>query len=338
LHLGVVSSDMGAPGDSTSSIGCTTAGDQGQLQSMPRGTCTDTTLTPGATYISDVGMTPNYTDASLADVVQCIALLGDRGCGFEHQLASIDRALGADGLGPVPVTNAGFLRPNAYLVILILTNEDDCSAPANTTIYSLNGAQQNISNPDGPIGNYRCNGGPRGGHLCQDPNAANPAAYLIPPLTPPPDVQEISTSPILALDNCEDNESGSSALIPVSKFVNDIKALKPDPDNQIVVATIAAPTKPYAVVWFPASGGQNTQPGELWPEVMHSCGPQAGDDVNPAAIQSTTDGSFGDPGVRISQFAGAFPNSVLGSICDTSFANTMAAVANKIGQLIAPKP
>ena len=96
LHVAVVSSDMGAPGDSTSSISCTQAGDQGQFQSMPRGTCTATTLTAGDTFISDADMMPNYTDP-IATVFQCIALLGDKGCGFEHQLASIDRALGADG-------------------------------------------------------------------------------------------------------------------------------------------------------------------------------------------------------------------------------------------------
>ena len=45
LHVAVVSSDMGAPGDSTSSIQCTKSGDQGQFQSMPRGTCSATTIT-----------------------------------------------------------------------------------------------------------------------------------------------------------------------------------------------------------------------------------------------------------------------------------------------------
>ncbi len=338
LHLAVVSSDLGAPGDVTSSIGCTAQGDQGDFHSMPEGTCTSTTLQPGATFISDVNMVPNYTDPSLGSVVQCIALLGDKGCGFEHQLASIDRALGADGLGASPSTNVGFLRPNAYLVILILTNEDDCSAPSNTTIYSLNGFQQNISNPDGPIANYRCNGGPRGGHLCQDPNAANKTAYLTPPLAPPSDAQGTSTTPILELSGCEDNESGTSALTPVSKFVADIKALKPDPDNQILVAAIAAPATPYGVAWQSAQGGQNTAVGELWPQIMHSCGPVAGDDVNPAVIQPTTDGSFGDPAVRITQFTDAFPISVLGSICDASFAATMGAIATKIGLLIAPAP
>jgi hypothetical protein len=338
LHLAVVSSDLGAPGDSASSIGCTTSGDQGQFHAQPEGTCTATTLTAGATFISDVDMMPNYTDANLSDVLQCIALLGDKGCGFEHQLGSIDRALGADGLGSPPASNAGFLRPNAYLVIFILTNEDDCSAASDTTIYSLNGGQQNISNPDGPISNYRCNGGPRGAHYCQDPAKGN--AWMVPPLKPPTDAQGTSTAPSLDLANCVDNEqpptgTGTSALTPVSKFVSDIKALKPDPDNQIIVAAIAGPAAPYTVLWAPASGGQNTGVGELWPQIMHSCGMAGAYDVNPEATQNPTDGSFADPGVRITQFVNAFPNNILGSICDVSYATTMTAVATKIGQLIA---
>ena len=194
LHLAVVSSDLGAPGDSATSIGCTAQGDQGVFHAMPQGTCVNSTLTTGDTFISDADMMPNYTDP-LSSVVQCISLLGDQGCGFEHQLGSIDRALGADGRGAAPSQNAGFLRPEALLVILILTNEDDCSAPPDTTIYSLNGSLENISNPDGPIDNYRCNGGPRGGHLCQDPHASNPTAYLTPPLQPPTDAKGTATDP-----------------------------------------------------------------------------------------------------------------------------------------------
>jgi hypothetical protein len=331
LHLAVVSSDMGAPGDLMASIGCTAAGDQGEFHSMPEGTCTNTTLTAGATFISDVDMVPNYTDANAGDVLQCIALLGDKGCGFEHQLASVDRALGADGLGPVPSTNAGFLRPNAYLVIVMLTNEDDCSAPTPTELYSLNGGMQNLANPLGPISNYRCN---QFGHLCTDPGSG---AVIAPPLKPPADAQGTSAAPLLDLTGCTSNDT-TGLLTPVAKFVSDIKALKPDPDNQIIVASIAAPATPYTVVWVPESGGQNTQPGELWPQIEHSCGAVGGDDVNPKATQNTLDDSFGDPGVRIAQFVQAFPNGVQGSICDASFASTMGAVATKIGQLTATQP
>jgi hypothetical protein len=336
LHVAVVTSDMGAPGDSTSSIMCTPAGDQGQFQSSPRGSCTATNLTPGATFISDEDGQANFT-GDIATVFQCIALTGQAGCGFEHQLASIDRALGGDG-APPPSTNANFLRPEAYLGIVMLTNEDDCSAPSNTTIYSLNGSQQNITNPDGPIANYRCNGGPRGGHYCQDPASANPTAYATPPLFAPSDAMA-GPPKRLPLTGCEDNESGSSALTPVSQFISDIKLLKTDPDNQILVAGIIAPAAPYAVEWDAASGGQNLQPGEVWPAVQHSCGPQSATSpsVNPDSKQgNTTDGSFGDPGVRETQFLDAFPNSVVASICDPSYAESMTAIATKLGQLITP--
>ena len=64
---------------------------------------------------------------------------------------------------------------------------------------------------------------------------------------------------------------------------------------------------------------------------------QGGDDVNPdPSTMNTTDGSFGDPGVRIAQFVHAFQNSVLASICDASYASSMQAIATKLGQLITP--
>ena len=330
LHIAVVSSDMGAPGDATTSIMCTKVGDQGQFQSMPRGTCTATTLTPGDTFISDADMMPNYTDP-IANVLQCIALLGDKGCGFEHQLASIDRALGAENLQPgqtpnPPGTNANFLRPEAALAIVILTNEDDCSAPADTKLYSLNGGQQNIANPLGPIANYRCN---QFGHLCTDPTTD---AVIAPPLVPPSDARGTAAAPTLDLTDCTSNGAGNGLLTPVAQFISDIKALKTDPDNQIMVAAIAAPATPYTVAWLPPSGGQNTQPGELWPVIEHSCG-SAGGYVNPAG-QIVTDGSFGDPGVRIAAFVKAFPYGYLESVCDPSYTSVLSALTTRIGQLI----
>ena len=324
LHIAVVSSDMGAPGDSTGSIQCTAMGDQGKFESIARGTCTDTTLAPGNTFISDADRMPNYSDASLADVLQCIALLPDHGCGFEHQLASIDRALGGDG--QLPSTNAGFLRPEAALAIVILTNEDDCSAPANTELYSLNGGQQNIANPLGPIANYRCN---QFGHLCTDPTTG---AVIAPPLVPPSDARGTAAAPTLDLTDCTSNGAGNGLLTPVAQFISDIKSLKTDPDNQIVVAAIAAPATPYTVAWLPPSGGQNTQPGELWPVIEHSCG-SAGGYVNPAG-QIVTDGSFGDPGVRIAAFVKAFPYGYLESVCDPSYTSVLSALTARIGQLI----
>jgi hypothetical protein len=115
-----------------------------------------------------------------------------------------------------------------------------------------------------------------------------------------------------------------------------IKSLKPDPDNQIVVSAIIGPTIPYSVAWVPAQNGQNTQPGELWPQVEHSCGAAGSDDVNPAITQVATDGSAGDPGVRLAQFVNSFANSALASVCDPSYAPSMQVIATKVGALPSP--
>ena len=371
LHIAVVSSDMGAPGDSTASIRCTPEGDQGQFQNgaapsypivatggstgtggtngtptggatggmaggAPNGaaggpatpSCPAGSLIAGATFISNVDGVANYT-GDVSGLLSCMAALGDSGCGFEHQLASISRALGADG-SPAPSTNDGFLRPGAELAIVLLSNEDDCSAPENTQLYSLNAGgsdQQNLANALGPISNYRCN---QYGHLCVDPAAAGTSCLLEPPRSPPADAQGTAAAPTLDLTDCESDES-YGLLTSVTSLVNGIKALKADPDNQIVVGAIVAPPTPYTVAWVPESGAQNPQPGELWPQLEHSCGPSGGDDVNPAG-QTTADGSFGDPAVRVTQYVQAFgANGVTASICDGSYANAFSAIVSKIG-------
>jgi hypothetical protein len=327
IHLAVVSSDMGAPSDVQDSIQCSVSGDSGVFFSKPEGTCTATTLATGATFISNVDGVANYT-GDLGDLFSCIALLGDSGCGFEHQLASVARALGADGQPP-PATNTGFLRDDAELAILILTNEDDCSAPASATplpIFSLNGGTQSITNPYGPLGDYRCNGVPLGGHLCNDPTGTDPTALVQPPLNPPADAANLGTTPTLNLTNCESNETASSGLTNISTFISGIKALKADPDNDIVVAAIMGAATPYTVEWVPGSGVSN----ELWPQVQHACGP-ASSDTNPAG-QISTDETFGDPTVRLTQWVKAFgDNGITASICDADYAPAFQQIANKIG-------
>ena len=320
VHIAVVSSDMGAPGDVTSSLGCTPAGDQGVFHFAPQGTCTASGLAPGATFISKVGGVANFTGA-LDQTLSCIALLGDWGCGFEHQLASVARALGADG-APPPAQNAGFLRLDAELAIFLLTNEDDCSAPANTTLYSLNGGPQSLANPLGPIQNYRCN---QFGHLCQDPTGPQPNSLLAPPLDVPEDAT--GSQPELPLTACVSDDGPGGMLTPLATFVSQIKALKADP-SRIVVGTLIGPPTPYVVTWVPASSAPAGTSGQLWPFAMHSCG-GPGYGLAPGA-QASTD-SFGDPGVRVNQWVQAF-GGVTGSVCDASYGGTLGSFAAAIAQ------
>ncbi len=210
LHIAVTTTDMGVPSDVMASLMTTAQGDNGAFQSAPRVPCTDTTLMNGATFLADDGNgTANFTDP-MAKVLQCISMVPDSGSGFAQPLAAAARALGADnvvnGVPTPPAANAGFLRPDAYLALIFLVDRDDCSVPAGTELFSLNGGEQNLANPLGPIAPYRCN---QFGHLCKDPASSNPQALIMPPLEPPADAQGTASRPTLDLTDCQDNDQGT---------------------------------------------------------------------------------------------------------------------------------
>ena len=284
LRIAVVSTDMGA-GDGSIASCDSTGGKNGIFQYTARGTCTSTGLAAGATYIADSGSVRNYT-GNVTDVFACIAALGEQGCGFEHQFAALLRALGADGKAP-PAENQGFLRDDAYLFVLILTNEDDCSAPAASFYDTASNAK--LASPLGPPLNFRCN---EFGHLC---NGVKP-----PRLAPNGSVNDTVT-----LDGCVSAEA-AGMLISVGDVVAALRTVKPFPDQQIVVAAIGGPPTPYTVAWhtpyFPDTGP--------WPEMKHSC--------------VGSDGSFADPSVRIGDWTRAFgANGILLSACDTDWAPSL---------------
>jgi hypothetical protein len=314
LHVGVISSDLGTGASTNGRVpGCTASGDGGKLHSQPEGTCTDTTLDPSATFISEVGSARNFTaaddatDSGAAKVFQCMAQLGTGGCGLGQPLAALARALGADGQPPPP-ENAGFLRPDAYLMIVFVSNQDDCSAPAGSSLFSPGDpAANDLRDPQGPLTPYRCN---HAGHLCVDSRGVE----VSPPITAPADAISVDGVPTMALTNCQSNEK-DGALTPVSKFVSEIKSLKEDPDNRILISGIVGPSSPYAVAWLPQPG--SAAPGELWPRVAPSCGSEAADGS----------GAFGEPAVRLTQFVNAFPNSILVSVCDEDYRPALSALA-----------
>jgi len=125
LHIGVVTSsvDLGVGIDQACHP---TRGADGVLQNASRDPAQPCMAT-GDRYLVDVARPDgsrmiNYTEP-LDQALTCIAHVGDNGCGFEAPLEAMKRAL--DGSRP---DNAGFLRPGAFLAVVILTDEDDCSA------------------------------------------------------------------------------------------------------------------------------------------------------------------------------------------------------------------
>jgi hypothetical protein len=121
LHLGVVSSDLG---DGSWS------GEGGALQ-VPSGCGLDPKK--GRYLISQSGSNNNF-DGDIAHVFACLAELGTGGSGWEQQLASVRMALS----GFVPA-NDGFLRPDAHLAVVYITDEDDGSASpdSDTTLLPV---------------------------------------------------------------------------------------------------------------------------------------------------------------------------------------------------------
>jgi len=297
VHIGVISSDMGA-GDG-SIAGCdATGGQNGILQYTARGTCTASGLNPGATFISDIDGVRNYT-GNLEDVFTCIAALGEQGCGFEHQFAAITRALGADGFN-APAENAGFLRPDALLVVVMITNEDDCSAAPGVLLYDST-SNLELASQLGPPSNFRCNDF---GHRC---DGARPSRYA-----PNNDV-----TATVSYDSCTSNDA-DGYLLSVRDTANRIKALKAD-DGQVMVAAITGPRAPYVVHWKQPSLA-DTSCGAAscpWPEITHSC--------------TAADMSFADPAVRIGELVDQFGvNGRLLSICESEFAGALNDIGNDV--------
>jgi hypothetical protein len=154
VHIGVVSSNMGAgngamggncgnglgdrgllwgndPNDLTASVANGSAAAADPNHPLIASGCG---LNVGQRWIEDIqdpngtGRIQNYTNTlQLQDVFSCLATaVGVSGCGEEHQLQATRVALIPQYA--INDANRGFLRDNAKLAIVLITDEDDCSA------------------------------------------------------------------------------------------------------------------------------------------------------------------------------------------------------------------
>ncbi len=196
LHLAVVSSDMGLPGvppdqNPDPADKCGGLGDDGLFQHVqldPSLRC-QTSYPPFLSYVPPEGDDPNPLEArssAVANDFSCIATLGTTGCGFEmpleaslkalwpsnpYNLSDRQRELGVtfleDSPGHGDTLHGGFLRGTAYhptefdtpslLAIILVTEEDDCSAGAQGDLEFLHRHYQPPGpDQDSPAINLRC--------------------------------------------------------------------------------------------------------------------------------------------------------------------------------------
>lgn len=239
IHLGVVTSDLGAKGALDASPGggigtgqgaCNGLGKAGILQTQ--GTALVTGKFISDTLNSDgITRTTNYT-GDLKTAFSAIASAGANGCGFEQHIEAAKQAL-----LPTNTANAGFLRSDAYLAIIIVGDEDDCSMAHSTLIGP-------DTNTLGPLQSFRCT---RFGVIC-DQGGADPSAMNV----------------VGPKGSCHSNESGQY-LTKIADYVTFFKGLKSDP-NSVIVADIGGPPTPVTTELRAPTGG-----GSPIPALAHSC-------------------------------------------------------------------
>jgi hypothetical protein len=273
LNIGVVSSDLGA-GRGVGTGACSrVGGDRGIFQTKP--TC----LQGGAKFLStsSTGARNNFS-GTLEAAFDCMADLGGRGCGYEHQLQATRVAL-YESLTP---ENAGFLRSDAVLGIVLLSDEDDCSADLNSDLFTDDAAFP------GTVASFRC---AQAGHLCDG---------RVPPLSD-------FMSPLQA---CTSNEAGR--LIKVQEVVESIKALKPRPDQQIVVAGIFG---------WPTQGEINAPPYRYVRQ-------REGLDLAPICESNQIGTAM--PGLRLKKFVDSFAGGSVFSVCQEDMSIPLKAIGEKL--------
>jgi hypothetical protein len=236
VHLGVITSDLGAPG-----ISC--GKNRGaQLQAVGAGAALGCDGPVGDRFLRIDTMTGSSNappDQTVVATLGCMLNVGDKGCGFEMQLEAIYRALH----DPIP-ENEGFLRPGAALAVLVATDEDDCSVDPGSDLFA---------GSYGALNSFRCT---RFGVVCGGPAPID--------------------TPNTRFFGCRPSTAGDGGkLTDLGRYVDYFRqpasrgGVKDDP-SRIVVAAFSAPSEPFVTS---ESQDQHICGPDVTscPTLMHSC-------------------------------------------------------------------
>lgn len=142
IQIGVVTTDMGAGGFSVPTCE-SRSGDDGRLVQRAR-SGDPACIGPYPTIFEFQRGVDDAT--AFAQHVGCVARTGINGCGFEQPLEAVLKAISPSRpqdwtvpgyvppffyngtLGHADGANAGFVRPNSALAVILVTDEEDCSA------------------------------------------------------------------------------------------------------------------------------------------------------------------------------------------------------------------
>jgi hypothetical protein len=325
LRVAILDSDVGA-GRSTSACAERPNGDLGIFQMRDGAGCG---ANPDAKWLEfNKGQAVNYT-GDLSTVFGCLATnLGVGGCGFEHQLSVFEWAfyLGSNE------SQKAFLRPEAYLGVVILTDEDDCSAPSDTSMYNTNQRAEAWS--------LRC---ATRGHECDDTSLAYPT-------TGPISVPYASCRARMDASCDTANVDTSVAttcnpLVSIKELASAIKQLKSDDpalaEEKILVAGIYGRQRDgdtsvpaYKIDLTPDPNkpdDPNAKVWDYWPICYDPDFPPSGSGFDKTAAEHGATG-----GLRLDAFLAQFPekNRRAYSICERDFGPAMQGIGEALDTLM----
>jgi hypothetical protein len=342
LRVALIDSDLGTGGryrsgncgpknlpDGTMSL----FGDMGRFQM--RTSPTACTVKEGALFLEyKAGQPVTYT-GELSTVFSCLSSnLDTMGCGEEHQLQAFEFALAAKGIGNEAQQQA-FLRPNALLALVFLTDEDDCSAAPNDGLFG------DFSSTRGETVSLRC---ATRAHRCGGENLSTTGPHY------PTDASyehAFAECEARMGDECQSDTDTSvptacNPLRGIKAMVDGLKSLKADPDRQILVAGVfgwpgseqdmAAAKYKVAPVPNPNTADtQHPQAWDYWP-ICYDPGhlPRSGSDFD---VDAAAWGATG--GLRNAAFVNQFgKNGLKLSICEPDLSGSMTTIGTAIAQAL----
>jgi hypothetical protein len=353
LRVAIIDSDLGTAGAYPSgpcgpndSNGGSGFGDLGNFQMHGAAGCG---VNPDALWIEYTRTKPvNFgRTLEISQVFACLASnLGTAGCEAEHQLQAFEFALVAQTLhqGQSGGLQNTFLRPQAFLGLVIVSDEDDCSAASNDGMF---GDKPELR---GESASLRC---ATRAHRCNSENLT-----AAPPGYPAGAAFEAALADCAArTDSCSNATDGISGtdtsgpttcspLKNVHRLVEEIKGLKARPDEQIMVAGIFGwprlgpdgrpdlANAKYKIDLVPNPDTGDADHPQIW-DYWPVCYDPDHEPKTPGTYDAEAWGWGARAGLRISAFIDEFGESGLKySICERDF----SAAMKPFGETICRKP
>jgi hypothetical protein len=319
LRITILDGDLGSGGAITSGP-CgpkngSTLGDAGNFQIIDGLACGLTD--PAAGWLQTLTLVPANFAGDIVQVFGCLVKgVGPSGCRYQQPLEAL--ALSATATGPTGL--AKFVREDAVLGLVIISDQDDCSALPNTAMFALELATET---PD-----LRC---ATRGHRCNRQPLPYPTkgSYTFP------------------LGDCEaridEQCSGSTdtstptpctPLKSVDALAEGVKRLKSDWEDRLVVAGIFGwpaterdlAKAEYKIAPIPNPGsppGSQTTVYDLWPICYDADHPPS--DPDPVTGFDAVAAGYGaKPGLRLAAFVDKFGNNGMKlSICQSDWGAAM---------------